>query len=123
MVTIGKDAQGLPTRLSVPGLSRKVPAVVAGRRLGEVDPSGAVKWTLAGSQESWHEYVAQSDALKKATRARRRLRAAIIDGDVAAIVVPSRRTSTATAHRRGATFELPAQLRTIPRAGRVQPTI
>lgn len=91
VVAIGKDAQGLPTRFSVPGLTKTVPVVLAGRRLGEVDPSGAVRWTPAGSAESWRDYVAQNDALKEAARARRRFRASVIDGNVAAVVVPRRR--------------------------------
>lgn len=91
VVSIGRDRDGLPVRLSVPGLTRTVPIVSNGRRLGKVDPSGAVEWTRAGSAESWHDYAAQNDALKEAARARRRLRASIIDGKVAAVVVPRKR--------------------------------
>lgn len=91
VVALGKNHDGLPTRLSVPGLTRSVPIVLAGRRLGEVDPSGAVTWTPAGSKGTWHEYAAQNDALKEAARGRKRLRASVIDGRVAAIVVPKRR--------------------------------
>lgn len=95
VVAIGRDQDGLPTRLSVPGLNRTVPVVLAGRRLGQVDPSGKVTWTGPGGARSWSDYLAAGDALREAARARKRLRASIIDGNVAAVVVPKRRAPKA----------------------------
>lgn len=91
MVAIGKDRDGLPVRLSVPGLTRTVSIVADGRRLGQVDPSSAVKSTPSGSKGSWLDFVAHEDALREAARGRKRLRASVIDGKVAAVVVPKQR--------------------------------
>jgi hypothetical protein len=91
VVAIGKNSDNLPTRLSVPGLTKKVPIMSNGRRPGSVDPDGKVTWIAPGSSGSWQEFSALSDGLREASWARKRLRAAVIGGKVAAVVVPPRR--------------------------------
>ena len=91
VVALGRDKEGRPTRLSVPGLTRAAPIVSGGRRIGEVARDGTVTWSAPGSAESYREYIAHSDGLDQAAWARRRLRAVVVDGRVVAVSVPSRR--------------------------------
>jgi hypothetical protein len=58
---VGRDNQGLPTRLIVPGLTLPVPIVLAGRRLGEVARDGTVTWTRAGPAGTFWEFSAHVD--------------------------------------------------------------
>ncbi len=97
VVAIGKDGDGLPIRLSVAaGLSKKAtPIVLSGRRLGEVAKDGTVTWIAPGAAASFQEFGDQVSALREAKWARSNLRAAVIDGRVAAVVVtPMRRNTT-----------------------------
>ncbi len=95
VVAIGKDRDGLPTRLSVPGLTKTVPIRSDGRRIGEVAPSGAVTWEPPGAAESIIEFEVQAGALDQVRWSRRKLRAAVVDDKVVAVVVPKRRAPKA----------------------------
>jgi hypothetical protein len=98
IVAIGKDSEGRPTRLSIPGtISKPVPIRNAGRKIGEVARDGTVTWTPAGAAPSFEEMIAHAQALDRAKWGRRRFRAAV-DGDkVLAVVVPPARRKTAAA--------------------------
>jgi len=52
-----------------------------------------VTWTGVGSAATYEDYMAHGDGLNQAARSRKRLRAAVVDGSVAAIVVPPQRGS------------------------------
>ncbi|MFP3881714.1 MAG: hypothetical protein ACLFWH_05285 [Actinomycetota bacterium] len=100
VVALGKDSDGRPTRLSLPGtVSKPVPIRSGGRKIGEVARDGSVSWTPAGSAASFEEMVAISDGLDQAKWSRRRLRAALSGDKVVAVVVPAKRRKTAVAPR------------------------
>jgi hypothetical protein len=52
-----------------------------------------VTWTVVGSAATYEDYIGGGDGLNQAARARKRLRAAVVDGSVAASVVPPQRGS------------------------------
>lgn len=96
VVALGDDGHGRPTRFSVPGLTRSVPIVSSGRRIGEVARDGTVTSTGAAAAGRWHDYVTHSKALDQAALARRRLLATVVDGQVVAVVVPNQKLKGTT---------------------------
>ena len=86
-----QDAHGLPTRVSVPGLTRTVRIVSRGETLGTVSPNGDIEWLLPGSQPSFGLFWLRASVLDDAASTRRRWRAALDErGRVVAVVVPSK---------------------------------
>jgi hypothetical protein len=89
VVDHGSDRWGLPTRLSVPvARDRPISIRANGKWIGEVAVDGTVKWTGPNASANFSEYCKLADALAQAAKARSRLRVAILDGKVSAIVVP-----------------------------------
>jgi hypothetical protein len=88
VVALGKDRDGLPNRITIPGgTTRRVPLVVGGETLGSVDPDGNV---LVGAVELVRRGSPPANMLSQLKFGDARFCVVIHDGEVAAVVARRR---------------------------------